>query len=102
MKWVEHEVADWIYRLLGLCYIEEKLGKTVKDKDGFKKDIKELKKIAIESLREHYKSVKDDKSFQEYPLFDVLQKAFEDVEDTEEIRKAKEILGKHGFKVTRK
>jgi hypothetical protein len=102
MKWVEHEIADWIYRLLGLCYIEEKLGKKLGDNDEFKKDIKNLKKIAVDSLREHYKSAKNDKGFQEYPLFDVLQRAFEEIENTEEIKQAKELLGKHGFKVTKK
>ena len=101
MKWIEHEIADWIYRLLGLCYIEEKLGKSLEKDEDFKKEIKKLKRMSIESLREHYDTVKHDKDFQKHPIFDILKRSFEKNPNGEDIKKAKELLKKHGFKVTK-
>jgi len=102
MNHIELEVADWLYRLLGLCYIEDNLGKKVKNKEEFKKDIHELKKLAIDSLRQHYESAKNNEDFRKLPIFEVLQNSFEKNKDVEDIDKAKQLLIKHGFTVTKK
>lgn len=101
MNRTENQIADWTYRLLGLKYIEEKLGKSLDKDEEFKKDIQKLKRITVRNLKKCYDSLKNDESFRKHPLFEIFQKAFDETEN-DDIREAKELLKRHGFKVSKK
>lgn len=99
MNPISSKISDSMMRLMGTCYIEEKIGNKYEKDDEFKKMIKEMKQCEIRSLRRYYEAAKDDKEAMKEPFMEILMNVFEG--KNEDIENARKLLEKHGYKVVK-
>lgn len=100
MEYLETQANGCLLKLLGAFYMEKELGDP-KDKGG--KDAlasaNKLSMTLIDELNGCYQAMKSDARFSDSRVFCMLKNVFE--AKNQEVEKAKKLLEKSGYKVTK-
>ena len=99
---LKSESCDWLYKFLGLCFIEEKLNKELEKNPELKKELKNAKRITLKYLRETCESAKQIEELHGDEMFQMFERVFSKNKGTSDIEKAKELLESKGYRVEKK
>lgn len=92
------QACDWLYRLLGLCFIQEHLGETESSPE-LEKEVSRLKGIAIGQLRELCKSAERSEELKDDEMFRMFGRVFGEDAEPMDVEKARKLLESRGYKV---
>ncbi len=93
--WLDRSAADWLFRFLAMCYIEEKVG--LKDED--KKMVDGLKRDCVKILHDYYDDMKRSGGESAGGISSLLDGIFG---KDDELSEAKKLLEDAGYDVTAK
>ena len=93
-----------MYRLLGMCFIQDNMKDKMEKDPEFKKEVKHLIHVAMDAIRDLYNDAKKEGVLKEGSLLEFMGKAMEEIDSKkeDEVEKARKMLESKGFEVTRK
>ena len=102
--YLDTKTADWMYRFLGMLYIEEKLKDTLKKDPEFKKQLKEMIGTSLDMIKKLHDTAKKDNTLKEDSMLARIGRIIERHENRnlDDVEKAKRLLEKKGYKVEKK
>ncbi len=93
----ELEIYNWLLKLLGMVYIEEKIGSKLENDKESRQILDDAKRTATKHIKELYESCKENPEIRESPFFKTLKGMLE--KEDGEIEKARKLLESKGYSV---
>lgn len=92
-----------MFRLLGMCFIEDRMKDKMEKNPEFKKEVKRLANMAMDAIKDLYNDAKKDNMIKEGSLLEFMGKAMEEIDGKKEddVEKARKLLESKGYRLIR-